>query len=97
MAVRAYQSRVGSDASILRPEESRVGMAHCQVDAQEVPLLKWGCGVPAVISCVSDRDSSALRGLQRLGLIPGACLVVEPGTRNASILIRIGGGNEPIR
>lgn len=64
---------------------------------EEVPLLKWGCGVPAVISSVSDRDSSALREIQRLGLMPGASLVVQPGTRNASILIRIGGGTEPIR
>jgi DtxR family transcriptional regulator, Mn-dependent transcriptional regulator len=63
----------------------------------EVPLLKWGCGVPAVISSVSDRDSSALREMQRLGLMPGASLVVEPGTRNASISIRIRGAREPIR
>ena len=63
----------------------------------EVPLMKWGCGVPAVISSVSDRDPSALRELQRVGLLPGAGLVVEPGTRNASILVRLGGANDPIR
>lgn len=64
---------------------------------EEVPLLQWGCGVPAVISSVSDRDSSGLRELQRLGLVPGTRLTVEPGTRTASILIRISGGIESIR
>ena len=63
---------------------------------EEVPLAKWGCGIPAVISSVSDRDSSALREIQRLGLMPGVSVVVEPGTRNASLLIRIGSG-EAIR
>jgi len=63
----------------------------------EVSLSKWVCGVPAVISSVSDRDSSDLRELQRLGLLPGASLVVEPSPRNGSILIRIKGENEPIR
>jgi DtxR family Mn-dependent transcriptional regulator len=64
---------------------------------EEVPLSKWMCGVPGVISSVSDRDSSALREMQRLGLMPGVRLMVEPSTRNASLLIRIGGGSEPIR
>lgn len=64
---------------------------------EEVPLPQWGCGVPAVISSVSDRDSSGLRELQRLGLMPGTRLAVEPGTRTASILIRISGGIESIR
>ena len=64
---------------------------------EEVPLLKWGCGMPAVISSVSDRDSPGLRELQRLGLMPGARLAIEPGTRTASILIRIRGGSEAIR
>ncbi len=64
---------------------------------EEVPLPKWSCGVPAVISSVSDRDSSALREIQRLGLLPGVSVVVEPGTRSASLLIRIAGGSEPVR
>lgn len=62
----------------------------------EVPLPKWPCGVPAVISSVSDRDPAALREMKRLGLTPGAILVVEPGTRAASLLVRIG-GNPPAR
>src|ERR1035441_4638736 len=28
---------------------------------QEMPLSKWACGMPAVISSVSDRDAKALR------------------------------------
>jgi len=58
---------------------------------EEVALSKWPCGVPGVISSVSDRDSTALREMKRMGLVPGASLTVEPGTRNASLLVRIGG------
>ncbi len=64
---------------------------------EEVPLLKLDCGVTAIISSVSDRDSSGLRELQRLGLMPGTRLAVEPGTRTASIQIRTSGGIEAIR
>jgi DtxR family Mn-dependent transcriptional regulator len=45
---------------------------------QEVPLLKWVCGVPAVVSSVSDRDPAALREMERIGLLPGVALLVEP-------------------
>jgi DtxR family Mn-dependent transcriptional regulator len=62
----------------------------------EIPLQKWPCGMPAVISSVSDRDSTALREMKRMGLVPGTCLVVEPGTRSASLLVRIG-SNPPSR
>jgi DtxR family Mn-dependent transcriptional regulator len=58
---------------------------------EEVALSKWPCGVPAVISSVSDRDSTALREMNRLGLVPGTSLMVDPGTRNASLLVRING------
>ena len=57
---------------------------------QEVLLSKWACGVPAVISSVSDRDPAALREMTRLGLKPGVAITVEAGTRNASLLVRIG-------
>jgi len=56
----------------------------------EVPLSNWACGVPAVISSVSDRDASALREMERLGLRPGLGIVVEAGVRGASLLVRIG-------
>ena len=58
---------------------------------QEVALSKWPCGVRAVISSVSDRDPTALREMKRLGLVPGAGLIVDPGTRNRSLSVRIGG------
>lgn len=63
----------------------------------EVLLSKWACGVPAVISSVSDRDPSALREMERLGLRPGTVLTVEAGTRSASLLVRIGNGRELTR
>jgi DtxR family Mn-dependent transcriptional regulator len=64
----------------------------------EAPLSTWRRGVPAMISSVSDRDSSALRELQRMGLIPGVSLIVEPGaSNNSSLQVRIRGGSEPVR
>src|SRR2546423_4329415 len=58
---------------------------------QEVALSKWPCGVPAVISSVSDRDPAALREMKRFGLTPGTGLLVDPGRRTSSLLVRIGG------
>jgi hypothetical protein len=53
--------------------------------------------VKAVISSVSDRDPSALREMERLGLKPGVAIAVEAGTRNATLLVRIGKLTEPLR
>jgi len=64
---------------------------------QEVRLSKWACGVPAVISSVSDRDPAALREMTRLGLKPGAAITVETGTRNASLRVRIGDRSDSVR
>jgi DtxR family Mn-dependent transcriptional regulator len=64
---------------------------------QEVLLSRWACGVPAVISSVSDRDPSALREIERLGLRPGVRLLVEPGTRGGSLFVNIADGAEPLR
>ncbi len=63
----------------------------------EVLLSKWACGVPAVVSSVSDRDPSALREMQRLGVTPGLGILVEAGTRGASLLVRIAGRAGPVR
>jgi DtxR family Mn-dependent transcriptional regulator len=63
----------------------------------EVPLSKWACGVPAIVSSVSDRDASALREMERLGLCPGASIMVEAGVRSASLLVRIGSRPGPDR
>lgn len=64
---------------------------------EEVLLSKWACGVPAVISSVSDRDAAALREMTRLGLKPGVAITVEAGTRNASLRVRIGHGSDSVR
>lgn len=63
----------------------------------EVPLSSWACGVPAVISSVSDRDASTLREMQRLGLLPGTSVLVAPGHRGASLMVRIGERAEAVR
>ena len=64
---------------------------------EEVPLSRWACGVPAVISSVSDRDPAALREMMRLGLKPGVAITVETGTRNASLRVRIGDRSDSVR
>lgn len=64
---------------------------------QEAPLSKWACGVPAVISSVSDRDPSVLRELERLELRPGATITLEPGTRSERVIIRIGKSGDVVR
>ena len=64
---------------------------------QEVRLSKWACGVPAVVSSVSDRDPAALREMTRLGLKPGAAITVEAGTRTASLRVRIGDHTDSVR
>jgi DtxR family Mn-dependent transcriptional regulator len=64
---------------------------------QEVLLSRWACGIPAVISSVSDRDPSVLREITRLGLKPGMAITVEAGTRSASLLVRIGKGGDQVR
>lgn len=66
-------------------------------EREEVLLSRWACGVPAVISSVSDRDPSRLREMERLGLGPGVSIVVEAGVRNASLLVRINGHISAIR
>ena len=64
---------------------------------EEVLLSRWACGVPAVISSVSDRDPAALREMTRLGLRPGVAITVETGTRNASLRVRIGERADSVR
>jgi DtxR family Mn-dependent transcriptional regulator len=63
----------------------------------EFPLRTWVCGVPAVISSVSDKDPALLRESERLGLMPGVRLVVESGARTSSVLLRIEGASDSIR
>jgi DtxR family Mn-dependent transcriptional regulator len=76
----------------LIPERSGALLAR-----DEVLLTKWACGVPAVISSVSDRDPAALREMTRLGLKPGVAIIMETETRNASMRVRIGDGADCVR
>ena len=64
---------------------------------RETPLAKWACGIPAVVSSVSDRDPALLRELARLGLRPGVKIILEPGVRNASLLLHVGSGGHSVR
>jgi len=52
----------------------------------EVPLFDWPVHTPALISSVSDRDASALRDLERLGLKPGVTVSVEQKTSGAALV-----------
>ena len=63
----------------------------------EVLLSKWACGVPAVISSVSDRDPVALREMTRLGLRPGVAIVVEAGRRSAALRVRVADRSDSVR
>jgi DtxR family Mn-dependent transcriptional regulator len=64
---------------------------------KETPLSMWACGIPAVVSSVSDRHPALLRELARLGLRPGVKIILDPGVRNTSLLLRIGSGGTPVR
>jgi DtxR family Mn-dependent transcriptional regulator len=64
---------------------------------EEVLLSTWACGIPAVISSVSDRDGAALREMTRLGLKPGVPVTVEAGTRTASLRVRISDRTDSVR
>ena len=64
---------------------------------EEVRLSKWACGIPAAVSSVSDRDPSVLREMTRLGVKPGVAITVEAGTRNSSLLVRIGDRTDRVR
>lgn len=65
--------------------------------SDEIPLLEWTPGVPAVISSVDDRDPAALRDLERLNLGPRAELVIEQKNSKNSLLIRVKGHSQQIR
>jgi len=56
---------------------------------EEVPLSQWACGVTARVGSVSDRDPASLRELDRLGMKPGAQILVEPGIRGAFLSVSI--------
>lgn len=63
----------------------------------EVPLLDWPLGTPAIISSVSDRSATALRELERLELMPGVALTVEHKNSKASLSIHLANRDDSIR
>jgi DtxR family transcriptional regulator, Mn-dependent transcriptional regulator len=60
---------------------------------EEVPLLDWSLGAPGRVSSVNDKDSLALRDLERLGLRPGVIVVVE--RKQPSLLLRLARQGSP--
>ena len=62
--------------------------------SEEVSLLHWPVGRPATIRSVRDRDSAALRELERLKLVPNVAVIVERRSPSASVLVRLSGGKE---
>jgi DtxR family transcriptional regulator, Mn-dependent transcriptional regulator len=64
---------------------------------EETPLTRWACGVPALVSSVSDREPSRLRELEQLGMRPGTTIVVEAGVRHTSLMVRVGGRTDTVR
>lgn len=61
----------------------------------EIPLLDWTLGASARISSVDDKDASALRDLERLGLRPGVAVVVERS--HPALFVRVARQEQPIR
>jgi DtxR family Mn-dependent transcriptional regulator len=61
----------------------------------EIPLLEWTLGASARISSVDDKDASALRDLERLGLRPGVAVVVERS--HPALFVRVARQEQPIR
>ena len=64
---------------------------------KEMPLARWPLHTLATISSVSDRNASALRELERLGLMPGTELTVERRNSASSLSVRLAGGADAIR
>jgi DtxR family Mn-dependent transcriptional regulator len=63
----------------------------------EVLLALWPLRAPAVVTSVSDRNSDALRELERLGLRPGTEVIVERKNAASSLSIRIDKSHESVR
>jgi DtxR family transcriptional regulator, Mn-dependent transcriptional regulator len=63
----------------------------------EVLLIRWPVRTPAVISSVSDRNASALRELERLGLRPGVIVDIQQRNSAGSLALNVGSGPDPVR
>jgi len=67
------------------------------VHREEVSLARWPLRTLATISSVSDRNASALRELERLGLMPGTELTVERRNSASSLTVKLAGRADAIR
>jgi DtxR family transcriptional regulator, Mn-dependent transcriptional regulator len=63
----------------------------------EVLLIRWPVRTPAVISSVSDRNASALRELERLGLRPGVIVDIQQRNSAGSLALNVGSCPDPVR
>ena len=64
---------------------------------EEVSLARWPLQKMATISSVSDRNASALRELERLGLMPGTEVTVESRNSASSLTVRLAGRADAFR
>jgi len=64
---------------------------------KEVQLADWPLRTPATVSSVSDRNASALRELERLGLMPGTALTVQRRNSASSLSVKLAGRANAIR
>jgi DtxR family transcriptional regulator, Mn-dependent transcriptional regulator len=63
----------------------------------ETPLNDWPVGEEATIASVSDRDPTALREIERLGLRPGATILVDQKNSNDCLFVRLVEGTALVR
>jgi DtxR family Mn-dependent transcriptional regulator len=64
---------------------------------EEMMLAQLPLNTQAAVSSVSDRNPVALRELQKLGLVPGAKIMVVERNPNARLLVRVEGREQQAR
>jgi DtxR family transcriptional regulator, Mn-dependent transcriptional regulator len=64
---------------------------------EEMMLAQLPLNTQAAVSSVSDRNPAALRELQKLGLVPGAKIMVVERNPNARLLVRVEGLKQQAR
>jgi DtxR family transcriptional regulator, Mn-dependent transcriptional regulator len=64
---------------------------------EEMMLAQLALNTKAAVSSVSDRNPVALRELQKLGLVPGAKIMVVERNPNARLLVRVEGREQQAR
>jgi DtxR family transcriptional regulator, Mn-dependent transcriptional regulator len=64
---------------------------------EELMLAQLELNTQAAVSSVSDRNPAALRELRKLGLVPGAKIMVVERNPNARLLVRVEGREQQAR